>query len=142
MSDWKKELCYAIWNNNISDFDRILSQSYVEIEIQDINKWKEHQDPLHQAAENGRDQMLIKLLDAGAKVNAYRYSYNFDRKYKCTALHLAALYNGISAVQILIMNGADEEKYGECKTCLVEMYEVSVIVLQKHLMKRCHKLRS
>ena len=58
--------------------------------------------------------MLTKLLEAGAKVNAYRYSDN--REYKSTALHLAALNNNISCVKLLIKNGADENMKGVGKT--------------------------
>ena len=59
------------------------------------------------------DEMLIKLLEAGAKVNAYCY-WN-DRDWKCTALHLAALSNKTFCVKVLIRNGADENMKGNCK---------------------------
>ena len=114
MSDWQKELKHAVWKNNKYDFNDILRRPDVKSEIREINEWKWHKDPLHKAAEKGRDQMLTKLLEAGAKVNAYSYSDN--RKYKYTALHWAALNNMISTVKLLIRNGADENMEGNSKT--------------------------
>ena len=117
MSTWKKELWNAIGPNNIIDFDRILSRSDVKTEIKDIDEWKWYEDPLHQAALKGRDEMLTKLLDAGAKVNAY--SYSDDRKCQRTALHLASLNNRNSCVKLLMRNGADANMQGKSKTLYI-----------------------
>ena len=86
MSNWKKELAEAVLNDDIDDFDVILSRFDVKSEIKEINEWQWGEDPLHQAAMKGHDEMLTKLLEAGAKVNAYSYFHNF----KSTALHWAA----------------------------------------------------
>ena len=54
--------------------------------------------------------MLNKLLQAGAKVNAYCY---YKRQYKWTALHFAVLNNNIGCVKLLVRNGADENIQGK-----------------------------
>ena len=110
---WRKELQNAIIANNIDNFDHILSRSVVKSEIKEINEWQSRFDPFHSAAQLGRDQMLTKLLESGAKVNAY--SYWNDRDWKSTALHWAALNNKIFCVKLLIKNGADDNMQGNGK---------------------------
>ncbi len=125
MSNWKKELWNAVDDNNISAFDSILSRSDVKSQIKDIDEWKSCEDPLHQAAARGYDEMLTKLINFGAKVNAYSY---FDTD-KNTALHWAAFQNKTSCVKILIGNGADQNMHGQCKTCLAIIFGIKQQVL-------------
>lgn len=52
------------------------------------------------AAQEGRDDMLTALIEHGADVDGID-------KFECTALHYAACFNHVNAVQLLLVKGAD-----------------------------------
>ena len=114
MSNWKKELYFAVWKNDISKFDSILSLDEVKSELPNVKQWKWNEDPVHQAAFKGRDSMLKKLLENGANPNAYSVHDSGD---KILPIHLAVCHNQMSSVEILIEFGADQTIKGEgyCK---------------------------
>ena len=102
----------AILQNDESKFDEILNRPEVQSEIKTIDLWQNWQDPYHQTVCDGKDSMLIKLLDSGAKVDSLWVDDN-DERMKCTALHWAVFYDRVSTVKILIKYGANQHLFGK-----------------------------
>ena len=69
---WKTELQSAVVNDDMDKFDSILAEHKEDLDS--VMEWQEGSDPLHQAAKDGRDEMIKKLLDAGARVNAFCFN--------------------------------------------------------------------
>ena len=82
-----------------------------------ITEWKKGQNPLHLAAELGRDDMLKQLLQLGVDPNAYMTTHGRLVDYE-TALHRAMGEDRVEAVKILIKAGAKEylKVRGNCNT--------------------------
>ena len=114
MSNWKYELQKAVFRNNISKFDSILSLDEVQSELPNVEQWKPYEDPVHEASAIGRDSMLIKLFENGANPNAYLV---YKDGSKTLPIHLAVCNNHISSVELLMQFGADETLKGESKYC-------------------------
>ncbi len=110
MSNWKNALYWAVLNNDFSKFTSILSLDEVKSELSIVKEWEPFEDPIHQAAFNGRCFMLMKLLENGADPNAYLVHDNGD---KILPIHWAVFNTKLSSVELLTQFGADEELEGE-----------------------------
>ena len=56
--------------------------------------------PMLQAAKEGREEEVVRLLESGAEVNQ-------EGEYGITALHMASLHNHPAVVRRLLERGAD-----------------------------------
>ena len=108
MSNWKRELYLAIRENDYNKSDFILNLSQVKSELPFVKEWKLGESPIHEAAFQGFDTILRKLLENGANPNAYL----IDDKEYFLPIHEAVLNDKISSVELLIKFGADHTLEG------------------------------
>lgn len=104
MCNWKEDLWRSVAHKDSFKLDFILSLDNVKSALPNVKQWKPYEDPVHEAAALGCDNMLRKLLEHGANPNAYKVWDNGD---KYLPIHFAVLKQNISLVQLLIQFGAD-----------------------------------
>lgn len=112
--DLESQLYVAVHCNYLASLETVLSKEEVKRSgYLNRSEWKNGKDPLHLAAQYGRDDMIRMLVEAGVDVNCYSV---WDSKERWTALHWAVYRNRLSSVRLLLKLGADAELPGRIGT--------------------------
>jgi ankyrin repeat protein len=96
-ADETYDICYAAFNGNRAEVERLLSLNPDLINAHSKNRGK---TPLHYAASVGDEQMVLFLLSRGASVKSRDV-------FGVTPLHETVNYGNLEMIEILITKGAD-----------------------------------
>ena len=71
--------------------------------------------PLHEAANEGHDELVWFLVENGARIEAT------SNKKRFTPLHLASQFGHVSVVEYLVQNGADVSAQAEVRLAITRL---------------------